>query len=413
MTNYYVELGLDRAASIEELEKELRALKKTWVSRANNISSLEKRQNAERMVALIREASEVLLDKDAKKKYDKELDKDPAAFSSSQSGPQQQENVNLDTNSFDSAALLDLIEQAYDKGNYNMAFAVGKKAIETNNASLEILRILALCYSERGDEANCFTVLQYMLELYGDNDQAHFAYATLCLRALTGHTQDAKKSIDWLVENGYGENSSVKSLDIIYDIHRGDIDIANKKIDDYLAENGNDKAFREQVGRELESYADGTSFSEYGGDIYFDSADKFKNWLTLTERSLQIYPNSQTKEYYEAIKEWAKPTFYTDNVLGIACGALLSWVFLSDFGPAYSTFYAILGVVIAILTVGMIVFSVVPEWQNRRLKYTGSFDGIPEVFRVISYVTSIVLRGIWWVIKLIFQIIGILFSFFG
>ena len=50
MTNYYVELGLDRSASIEELEQKLKALKKQWVSRASSATTTGKRQHADRMV---------------------------------------------------------------------------------------------------------------------------------------------------------------------------------------------------------------------------------------------------------------------------------------------------------------------------------------------------------------------------
>ena len=89
MTNYYVELGLDRSASIETLEQELKALKKKWTSRASSAPNTEKRQQAERMVDLIREASETLLIKDNKAKYDKQLDKDPTAANAQQSYQQQ------------------------------------------------------------------------------------------------------------------------------------------------------------------------------------------------------------------------------------------------------------------------------------------------------------------------------------
>ena len=46
MTNYYVELSLDRSASIEQLEQELKALKKKWTSRASSAATPEKRRQA-------------------------------------------------------------------------------------------------------------------------------------------------------------------------------------------------------------------------------------------------------------------------------------------------------------------------------------------------------------------------------
>lgn len=400
MTNYYVELGLDRSASIEELEQQLKALKKRWTSRASSAATTDKRQQAERMVDLIREASETLLVKDKKAKYDKQLDKDPAA-SSAQPSAQQQTPVNVDSANMAGAALLDLVEQFYDSSNYNQAIAVAKKALETGNESVGLYRILALCYAERGDESGSFNTLQQMIRKYGDDAEAHFCYARLCLQVLN-HTQDAKKSIDWLMENGYGDNGSVAALDIEYDIDRGDKTLADQKIDEYLSHNSNDQDFRQTVCRAIAQYADEHKLTEYGGDVYFDTEADMKDWIALYERALQIYPDSSLRKTYDNNKDFAKKTFLKDNWMGIACG--LVYVFAGFSSPGL----AAIGVIALILTAGMIYFSLVPNWQLLRYQYTKKLVGGYEVFRIINYVASVILRWSWAIVKFIFHLI---FSF--
>lgn len=400
MTNYYVELGLDRSASIEELEQQLKALKKRWTSRASSAATTEKRQQAERMVDLIREASETLLVKDKKAKYDKQIDKDPAA-SNAQPSSQQQTAVNVDSSNMAGAALLDLVEQFYDSSNYNQAIAVARKAIETGNESVGLYRILALCYAERGDESGSFNALQQMIRKYSDDAEAHFCYARLCLQVLN-HVQDAKRSIDWLMENGYGENGAVAALDIEYDIDRGDSNLANQKIDEYLAHNSNDQDFRQTVCRAIAQYADEHKLTEYGGDVYFDTEADMKDWLALYERALQIYPDGSLRKTYDNNKDFAKKTFLKDNWLGIACGVV--YVFAGFSSPEL----AIIGIVALALTVGMVYFSLVPNWQLLRYQYTKKLVGGYEVFRIINNIASFIFRWSWAAVKFIFRLI---FSF--
>lgn len=399
MTNYYVELGLDRSASIEELEQQLKALKKRWTSRASSAATTEKRQQAERMVDLIREASETLLVKDKKAKYDKQLDKDPAA-SNAQPVTQQQTPINMDSANMAGAALLDLVEQFYDSSNYNQAIAVAKKALETGNESVGLYRILALCYAERGDESGSFNTLQQMIRKYGDDAEAHFCYARLCLQVLN-RTQNAKTSIDWLMENGYNENGTVVALDIEYDIDRGDKSLADQKIDEYLSHNSNDQEFRQAVCCAITQYADEHKLTEYGGDVYFDNEADMKSWFALYERALQIYPDSSSKRTYDNNKKFMSRTFLKGNWMGIACGAIYAYGGFGANSP-------LVGIVALVLTIGMIYFSLVPKWQLVRYQYKKRLVGGYEVFRIINYVASVILRWSWALIKLIFHLI---FSF--
>ena len=395
MTNYYVELGLDRSASIETLEQELKALKKKWTSRASSAPNTEKRQQAERMVDLIREASETLLIKDNKAKYDKQLDKDPTAANAQQSYQQQAAPVPVNDN-MAGAALVDLVEQFYDSSNYNQAIAAAKKAIATGNGSVELYRIMALCYAERGDNSGAFGALREMISAYPEDANAHFVYARLCLRVLENHESDAKPSIDWLINAGYGEEGPVVALDVEYSIDNNEMSLAESKINQYLEHNKNDKDFRQAVCRAYAQYAD-RYLTEYGGDVYFDNELNFNNWLATTEKALAIYPDSSIKKNYDQNVSFKKKTFIKDNWMGILCG------FLYMYG-AFGSGNAFLGIVSLLFTIAMIYFSFVPNWQLLRFNYTKHLSGPYEVFRYINIAFSFILRIGWAIVKFILNL---------
>ena len=137
MTNYYVELGLDRAASISQLETELKALRKKWTSRASTATSTDKRQKAEKMVDLVREATETLLNEDKKAKYDKQLDKKGGK---NQSAPAAQTDYTPSTSTMDDAALLDALEEFYENGKYNQAISAANRLISNGSADVDVYR---------------------------------------------------------------------------------------------------------------------------------------------------------------------------------------------------------------------------------------------------------------------------------
>lgn len=391
MTNYYVELGLERSASIEELEQQLKALKKKWTARASSAANMEKRQQAERMVDLVREASETLLIKDKKAKYDKQLDKDPAG---SQQSATTQAPVPVPVNdNMAGAALVDLVEQFYDSSNYNQAIAAAKKAIATGNGSVELYRIMSLCYAERGDNSGAFGALNEMIRTYPNDADAHFNYARFCLRVLENHQADAKPSIDWLINAGYGEEGVVAALDIEYTLDKGEMSLAETKINEYLEHNKNDQEFRQNICQAYAQYAD-KYLTEYGGDMYFETEENFNSWLSITEKALKIYPDSGLKKVYDQNASFKKKTFIKEHWMGIACGLLYTIA-------GFESGNVLLGILALAFTVAITYFSFVPNWQLLRFNYTNHLVGPYEIFRYINIAFSFILRIGWAIIKFI------------
>ena len=105
---------MDEAA----LEKALRTLKKKWTTRTN-AADLEKRQKAERMIALLNEASRILCNKEDRADYDRKLNREK----NKQTAP----TINTETpapvmpTGSGAEALISMAESFYEHGSYQQA----------------------------------------------------------------------------------------------------------------------------------------------------------------------------------------------------------------------------------------------------------------------------------------------------
>ncbi|MFD7465914.1 hypothetical protein [Streptomyces tendae] len=77
--DYYAEFGIDRAASADQVSRQLDRAFRTWSSRASRAPDAKRRREAEDKVALVSEARKELLDTDRRHAYDRRLDQARAA----------------------------------------------------------------------------------------------------------------------------------------------------------------------------------------------------------------------------------------------------------------------------------------------------------------------------------------------
>lgn len=406
MTNYYVVLGLDRSASIEELQEELRRAKKKWQNRLT-APSLEKRQEAERMMELLREASEILLVKDKKAKYDRELDKNGGGDPVEPPQPpvyQPQPAPAYSYGELNSAEALDKIEQLYNANNYNQAIALCKQEISAGNNSVDIYGYMVDSYIEHEDINNAMLALQQMIQEHSNSAEAHIIYAAYYLRILEGHYRKAKPSIDWLLNAGYAQNDTVAALDVEYCIDNGDLPLAKKKIDAHLGGNKASKEFGEYVCRAYEQYADQHYRTEYGGDYYFDKQEDFDAWVSMVNMAVSIYPQPNVRKDLNNVLEQKKRTVVPDSWMGILCALIYAI-------GGFSSGSVALGIVMLLLNGLMIYFSFVPKWQFKRFEYKRHLVGLYEVARYFNIAMSFVLRVCWELVKALFRLaFGIAFN---
>jgi tetratricopeptide (TPR) repeat protein len=78
MDDYYAILGVERTATPEEIEKEIKQELRTWTKRTNS-PELPRRQEAERRVQQLSEARKLLLDPEQRGAYDRRLAAEPVA----------------------------------------------------------------------------------------------------------------------------------------------------------------------------------------------------------------------------------------------------------------------------------------------------------------------------------------------
>lgn len=392
--NFYAELGLDRAASISELEAQLKALRKKWISR-QNAADTSKRQQAERMVELIRKATETLLDADKKKKYDKELDKRGGKKGSAPVPAQSSDYVPMNTGSLEGAALLDALESYYDDSKYNMAIAAANQALASGMVTVDVFRYLILSYVEKGDANNALRAISNMSSALADDPDCHLFAAKILLRVLDGHERDARAHLDILFDAGYGDHGEVAALDVEYYIDTGDTALAEEKIKAYLSNHGQATQFKADVANAYAQYAEAHYTVEVGGDWYIDSEENFKGFESYVSKAIALSPNGKLSELLKTLKKRQ-----------MVPGSWISWV--SCLAYAWAGFMSgipVFGLLSLALTVVLFYFSLVPNWMIERYQYHNHLCGLYEVVRYIGIAASFIWRVSWAIFKFIWNMI--------
>lgn len=390
MVDYYAELGLDRGASKEQLEAELKALRKKWISR-QNAADTDKRQKAERMVELIREATEILLDADKKKKYDKDLDKRGAA----PVNVPQEEKITVNASNLEGAALLDAMESYYDASKYNLAIAAANQALAAGMVQIDVYRYLILSYIEKNDANNAIKAIRDMSAALLDDPDGMLLAAKIYLRVLNGYESEARTYLDRLFAAGYGEESDVAALDVEYYLDTGDLTLAEQKVAEYLKNHAGDTNFKSSVANAYAQYAETKYTTEIGGDWYIDSAENFKKFDEMMQKSMQIMPNSKLMDLVKTMK---KRQMVPNSWM--SWGSCLLYAF-AGFGAEVPA----LGILCLLLGGALFYFSMVPNWMIERFEYHGHLCGLYEVVRYIGIAVSFIWRVSWTIAQFIWRLI--------
>lgn len=392
LLNYYAELGLDRGATTEQLDAELKALRKKWISRQNSASETAKRQKAERMVELIREATEVLLDENKRKKYDKELDKKGSQATATDS---EAVYTPASTAGLEGAALLDALEGFYENSQYNQAITAANQLLSSGMVNVDVYRLLILSQLEKGDANGAMRSLSNMTKALPDDPDSLLLAAKVLLRVMVGHEREARPYLDALFEAGYGDNSDVASLDAEYYIDIGDANLAEMKIKNYLANHPNDSSFKSSIADAYIQRASNTCTVEVGGDWYIDSEAQYKEYESLFLKAQAISPNPKVQEHLAAIKKRQ-----------LVPNSWISWGMCFLYAIAGFAAESPLAIIVSLLLgVGILYFSLVPEWMVARFEYKGHLCGMYEIVRYIGIVITAWWRIGWKFFRILWDII--------
>lgn len=133
MNNYYKIFNIDENLHGDELQTELRKIQKKLITR-QNAADINRRQEAERKLAIIQEAMDILLDEEKRKEYDEKL---KYQDQSGQADPFQDYQQANDRNSQTQQELIDLARHLIGQMQYPQAMNAAKQALEINDQSAE------------------------------------------------------------------------------------------------------------------------------------------------------------------------------------------------------------------------------------------------------------------------------------
>lgn len=390
--NYYAELNLDPGASQEELEEQLKKMRRIWISRASTGANPAKRQEAEQKVVLIREATELLLDKKKREKYDRQLDQMGEAGTAEQQ--EFDEPATSNTSFLDNAALMDMLESCYNNSQYNQAIAAANKLIENGAADVATYRYLILCYTEKGEENRAYQTLELIKKAFPDDPDALLLISMTLLRGVTGKEKEARPYLDRLIQMGYGEHIDVTALDIEYQIDCGNVEAAEQKTNAFISQNGRNQDFCISIANAYVQAANKNA-TEYGGDVYFETKEDFNNFSSMIEKANDLYVFEGNDQL---LKNYKKTTMVQGWWIGVLCSLLYGYA-------AFSINSWLLGIVCFAFAGALIYYSRVPNWMSIRYRYKKHLIGLYEVFRIINIVVSLWLRISWAACKFVFRII--------
>ncbi|MFD5055889.1 tetratricopeptide repeat protein [Streptomyces tendae] len=174
--DYYAEFGIDRAASADQVSRQLDRAFRTWSSRASRAPDAKRRREAEDKVALVSEARKELLDTDRRHAYDRRLDQArrharvpaPAPKSQPQSQPQPQPQPTLHVRDWVGHA-----RRLMNEGDGEGALYELRQAVHHDERNGEAWRLLGALHAKQGQLGDALQEFQRALALLPHDALTH------------------------------------------------------------------------------------------------------------------------------------------------------------------------------------------------------------------------------------------------
>lgn len=392
MTNYYTEFNLDPNASCETLCAQLFKEKRKWITR-QNANSMEKRQEAERKVLLIEEASKIFSDKLAKEKYDVELMRErkknggaPAPAPQPQPVPQPQptqQGWTIDR-------VLEVAKQNQDSGNSIYNIDLCRQAISHGMENVGIYNYLARAYWENGNIQNAAVTLEAAMQKYPNEWTLYYNIALMYLSETTKY-KEAREYIDKLMTMEPND-TDVKVLDIYCMILTGQIDAAEAKIQDHLRENPTDQRYREGVANAYLQYSDKFLTQASNGGAYYPTQEAYSSALYYRKKANELNPNERTNEIVQRTLGHGKRKIDKESKV-VVIGMAIVGIFCMPFGILLWLAAAALG-----------YFTFIPVWKTECMELSNHRNIANMITHALYKVVGVYLRFQWWLIRTFFEI---------
>ncbi|MGN0975754.1 MAG: tetratricopeptide repeat protein [Gemmiger sp.] len=371
MINYYVELGLDPSMDEAALEKALRDMKKKWTARTN-APDLEKRQKAERMIALLNEASRILCNKSDREDYDRKLNREK----NKQTTPtvNTPDATPVMPTGTGTAALIALVESFYERGQYQQALEAASKALAAGVNDPSLYYTMAMCYAECNDYDRAYQTLNYAVVQSRDPDLKSMLIR-LCLRLFNMKAQ-ARQLLDEMMHD-YPDTNVLVAYDAEYDLYMGNEATAEAKIADYRQAYPQDRDFLREMAESFTWYADTYITEHASGGEYIASQEDMDNYLKYCRRANELSPDPKIQEKLQKAEELNATTFNRDNLGGLVVSLI----------AAVGSIFTIVGpILFGAMFVFLLKFSFIPNWMILRTDYTESYDGPYKVAHILCMI---------------------------
>ena len=387
IVDYYALYGLTRGADSKTLVAQLRN-KQGEIKQMMSAGSLNSSEVMEKLLEqdkMITAAIRIFKSPEKLEEYNAQLD---AAIASG----------TLDTTAQEAAeSAFAEIERLYLNGKYSAVVKMCKSALGENGANAKLYDWMARSYymMDQG-QAAIATVEDFVKAFPKDSGALDLGVRFSIL--VDNNIDKAQQYANKITELFPG--SAVAIADQIY-IHlaQRNTEMAFKSIDEYIAANPTDMAFRETVAYDIIGFCSKlyVSVNYEGSDIaYLTSDADYQYCKTLTDKAISIYNDPEIKEYSDYTNYMGEMEFNRDNEPNIIWSSIASLVYLggaymgSQMGGDMSEYLfgfialIVLGFICAFITIMLYQVSKRPYWQIYKYELTGEREPREKVFITIG-----------------------------
>lgn len=363
--DYYKAFGLDRSWDEKKLRKELGKAQRTFMRRQSTTNDKEELDQINQTLEILDKAIECLSHPDARKSYDKELDKAYKAGMVNDEAEAQARDA------------LEKAKQFYAKGQIQLAAKFALEAINNKVNDPTAYEILAKCYYDSGDYSASIDTVDKALTVYVDN--TYFLWLSARINTIVEHYDVAQQRINRMLELD-PNSSQAHAEQIHFYMYAGKEDIAFQQIDQYVGQNPDDTDFKRETAYNLISFTN-TCYLEDAktGSLVIADKKSYTKCMSLCHKAYSLYQDEYTKSNLESAQFFGKREFNHNNSYELkwlwGLSALSLFVIVPAFGAMHSIadFFGIL-LIACVYLVPAILLTVVsfqPYWQINRIYYTG------------------------------------------
>lgn len=371
--DYYKAFGLDRSWDEKTLRKELGKAQRTFMRRQSTTNDKEELDQINQTLEILDKAIECLSHPDARRSYDKELDKAYQAGMVNDEAEAQARDA------------LEKAKQFYAKGQIQLAAKFALEAINNKVNDPTAYEILAKCYYDSGDYSASIDTVDKALAVYVDN--TYFLWLSARINTIVERYDVAQQKINRMLELD-PNSSQAHAEQIHFYMYAEKENIAFQQIDQYIAQNPNDTDFKRETAYNLISFTN-TCYLEDAdtGSLVIADKKSYTKCMSLCQKAYSLYQDEYTKSNLESAQFFGQREFNHNNSYELkwlwGLSALSLFVIIPMFSEIHSFSDCIsLLIMLCLYLVPAILLTIVsfqPYWQINRIYYTGK----PGLFETI------------------------------